>query len=156
MSITKRLLDVARSNLTDFRDAFSTDRLRDLLSSDDKDPEVEKESEETIGKKAGRRAREFKDAAEEAWDRAYENARNRAGVRGEPPSDPAADRRRWYKALGVEQGADLKTVRTAYRKLQLQYHPDRFANDPDKQAAATEVTRKLNEAYNGLRRFLRE
>ena len=156
MSITKRLLDVARSNLTDFRDAFSTDRLRDLLRSDKEDPEIEKEVDETIGKKAGRRAREFKDAAEEAWERAYENARNRAGVRGEPSADPAADRRRWYNDLEVAQGSDLKTVRKAYRKLTLQYHPDRFANDPDKQKAATEVTRKLNEAYNGLRRYLGE
>jgi DnaJ-domain-containing protein 1 len=156
VSITKRLLDVARSNLTDFRDAFSSDRLRELLRSDKEDPEVEKEVEETIGKKAGRRAREFKDAAEEAWERAYENARNRAGVRGEPSADPAADRRRWYNALQVPQGSDLATVRKAYRKLTLQYHPDRFANDPDKQKAATEVTRKLNEAYNGLRRYLGE
>ena len=155
MSITRRLLDVARANLSDFRDAFSTDRLRDLLTSDQTDAEAEKEVDETIGKKAGRRARDFKDAAEDAWDRAYENARNRAGVRGEPPTDPAADRRRWYKALDVEQGADLATVRKAYRKLLLQYHPDRFANDPDKQKAATEVTRKLTEAYNGLRRYLR-
>ena len=153
MSITKRLLDVARSNFTDFREAFSSDRLRDLLKSD-KDPEVEKEIEETVGKKAGRRAREFKDAAEEAWERAYENARNRAGVRGEPSADPAADRRRWYNALGVPQGSDLPTVRKAYRKLTLQYHPDRFANDLDKQKAATEVTRKLNEAFNGLKRYL--
>jgi hypothetical protein len=35
-----------------------------------------------------------------------------------------------------------------------QYHPDRFANDPEKQKVATEVARKLTEAYNGLTRFL--
>ena len=94
------------------------------------------------------------DAAEEAWERAYDNARARAGVRGEPPSDPAADRKRWYKTLEVEPGADLKTVRRAYRKALLQYHPDKFANDPEKQKVATEVTRRLTEAYNGLSRYL--
>jgi DnaJ-domain-containing protein 1 len=154
VSIGKRLIDLARSNLTDFREALSTDNLRDLLSRDEKDPEVEKEVEETIGKKAGRKARKFKDAAEDAWERAYENARQRAGVRGEPSADPAADRRRWYNALGVAHGSDLKVVRKAYRKLLLQYHPDRFENEPEKQKAATEVTRKLTEAYNGLRRYL--
>lgn len=153
MSISKRLLDVARSNLTDFRDAFSSDRLRDLLNGEP-DPEIEREVDETLGKKAGRRARRVKDAAEDAWEKAYENARRRAGVRGEPPTDPAADRRRWYKTLEVEPGADLKTVRRAYRRLLLQYHPDRYANDPDKQKAATEVTRRLTEAYNGLTRYL--
>lgn len=155
MTIGKRLLHLARSNLTDFRDAFSTDGLRDLLTRDEADPETpEEEPDTTIGKKAGRQARKFKDAAEVAWERAYENARQRAGVRGEPMGDPLADRKRWYRTLELDPGADLKTVRRAYRKLLLKYHPDRFANEPEKLAVATEVTRKLTEAYNGLQRYL--
>jgi DnaJ-domain-containing protein 1 len=156
MSIGKRLVNLARSNLTDFREAFDRDRLRDLLTSKKEEPveEVEPESDESIGSKAGRNARRFKDAAEEAWERAYENARKRAGVRGEPPRDPVADRKRWYRTLEVEPGADLKEIRRAYRKLMLQYHPDRHANDPEKYKVATEVTRKLTEAYNGLTRYL--
>ena len=61
-----------------------------------------------------------------------------------------------YEILGLSKTASDDDIRKAYRKLTLQYHPDRFANDPDKQKAATEVTRKLNEAYNGLRRYLGE
>ncbi|MCR9163261.1 MAG: J domain-containing protein [Nannocystaceae bacterium] len=163
MSIGKRLLDLARANVTDFRDAFSSDALRDLLNSDgESEAAVEPEESTTsgdaeggsVGKKAGRRARMFKDAAEEAWERAYEKARTGAGVRGAPPTDPVADRKRWYKTLEVEPGADLRTVRKAYRKLLLQYHPDRHASDPEKYKAATEVTRRLTEAYNGLTRYL--
>lgn len=159
MSIGKRLVDLARSNLTDFRSAFDRDHLRDLLSSD----KAAEESEDTtqappaggsVGARAGRRARVVKDAAEEAWERAYENAKNRAGVRGDPPSDPAADRRAWYKTLELQPGADLKAVRRSYRKLLLQYHPDKFATQPEKQKVATEVTRRLTEAYNGLTRYL--
>lgn len=161
MSIGKRLIDLARSNLTDFRSAFDRDHLRDLLTSR-REPEAEAEEEapapeadgESVGSKAGRQARKFKDAAEDAWERAYESAKARAGVRGEPPSDPAGDRRRWYKDLELQPGADLKTVRRAYRRAMLQYHPDKFANDPEKQKAATEVTRRLTEAYNGLTRYL--
>jgi DnaJ-domain-containing protein 1 len=153
MSIGKRLIDLARSNITDFRDAFGSDRLRELLNTQP-EPEIEPELDESIGSKAGKRARRFRDAAEEAWEKAYENARNRAGVRGAPPSDPAGDRRRWYRDLELEPGADLKTVRKAYRRLLVKYHPDRHANDPDKLKAATEVTRKLTEAYNGLQRYL--
>lgn len=157
MSIGKRLIDLARSNLTDFRSAFDRDQLRDLLTSR---PEPEEPSEEadddaeSVGTKAGRSARKVRDAAEDAWERAYESAKARAGVRGEPPADPAADRRRWYKTLEVPPGSDLKTVRRAYRKALLQYHPDKFATDPDKQKAATEITRRLTEAYNGLTRYL--
>ena len=164
MSIGKRLLDLARANVTDFRDAFSSDALRDLLNSErEPEPEVPPEESTTagspgspgsVGAKAGRRARQFKDAAEEAWERAYEKARTGAGVRGAPPSDPAADRKRWYRTLELEPGADMRTVRKAYRKLLLQYHPDRHANDPEKYKVATEVTRRLTEAYNGLTRYL--
>ena len=45
-------------------------------------------------------------------------------------------------------------MRKAYRRLLTKYHPDKFANDPEKLKAATEVTRKLTEAYNGLMRYL--
>jgi len=163
VSIGKRLLDLARSNVTDFRDAFSSDALRDLLNSDQTvdDPiESEPAPDEsttkggTTGAKAGRRARRFKDAAEDAWERAYENARAKAGVRGDPPSDPLAQRKLWYRTLEVDSDADLRAVRKAYRKQLLQYHPDRHASDPEKYKAATEVTRRLTEAYNGLTRYL--
>lgn len=146
MSIAKRFIDVARANLTDFREAISTDRLRDLLNGET----VEPEDDNTIGRRAGRRVREVRDAAEDAWQKAYENARTRAGARGNAPVDAMSERRRWYRTLEVEPGADLQTVRRAYRKLMLQYHPDRYANDPEKLSVATEVTRKLTEAYNGL------
>lgn len=161
MSIGKRLLDLARSNVTDFRDAFSSDALRDLLNSDrDSDVSVEPEPSDdgtkggTTGAKAGRQARRFKDAAEDAWERAYENARAKAGVRGDPPSDPLAQRKQWYRTLEVDSDADLRAVRKAYRKQLLKYHPDRHASDPEKYKAATEVTRRLTEAYNGLTRYL--
>lgn len=162
MSIGKRLLDLARANVTDFRDAFSSDALRDLLNSErEPEPEASEPAPDestarggTPGAKAGRRVREFKDAAEEAWERAYEKTRARAGVRGDPPSDPVSDRKRWYRTLELEPGADMRTVRKAYRKLLLQYHPDRHASDPKKYKAATEITRRLTEAYNGLTRYL--
>lgn len=87
--------------------------------------------------------------AVDAWERALASARARAGER---PSDPAAERKRWYETLEVEPGADLETVRRAYREALLRYHPDGFVNDPEKHAAATEVTRRLTEAYEGLSR----
>lgn len=164
MSIGKRLLDLARASLTDFRTAFDRDEDRELLDAEReaaRDAEAQRDrdgpdspEDSTVGARAGRSARRFKDAAEEAWDRAFEAARARAGVRGGPPSDPAADRRRWYKTLELEPGVDLQQVRRAYRRLMKQYHPDRFANDPEKLEVATAVTRKLTEAYNGLTELL--
>lgn len=161
MSIGKRLLDLARASITDFRMAFDRDEDRELLDesrdppkSEDAPPPDADPGDSTVGARAGRGARKIKDAAEEAWDRAFEAASARAGVRGAPPSDAAADRRRWYKTLELEPGADLQQVRRAYRRLMKQYHPDRFANDPAKLEVANAVTRKLTEAYNGLTELL--
>lgn len=161
MSIGKRLLDLARASVTDFRLAFERDEDRDLLDAQreatraaEAQAEGDPGDSTTVGGRAGRSARRFKDAAEEAWERAFETARARAGVHGAPPIDPAAQRRRWYKTLEIEPGTDLPQVRRAYRRLMKQYHPDRFANDPDKLEVATAVTRKLTEAYNGLTEFL--
>lgn len=153
MSIGKRLVDLARSELGNFRKAFDSDTLRDLLSAEDVAEEAV-DGEVSVGSKAGRAARTVRTAAEVAWERAYQQARQKAGVRGEPISDPAADRRKWYDALDLKPGADVKMVRRAYRKQLLKFHPDKFASDPEKQKAATEVTRKLTEAYNGLTRYL--
>ncbi len=56
------------------------------------------------------------------------------------------DYKDYYKILGVERSADADEVRKAYRKLALQYHPDR--NPGDKQAE--ERFKDINEAYQVL------
>ncbi len=49
----------------------------------------------------------------------------------------------YYGILGIAPTADLAEMRAAYRKLALEYHPDRNQDDP----AATEKMREINEAY---------
>jgi curved DNA-binding protein CbpA len=46
------------------------------------------------------------------------------------------------------------TVRKSYRRLLKQYHPDKFAKDPEKYKAATEVARNITAAYDGLSTLL--
>ncbi|HKK31256.1 MAG TPA: molecular chaperone DnaJ, partial [Alphaproteobacteria bacterium] len=55
--------------------------------------------------------------------------------------------RDYYSVLGVERGADEKTLKSAYRKLAMEYHPDR--NPGDKEAEAK--FKELNEAYDVLK-----
>ncbi len=60
----------------------------------------------------------------------------------------------YYANLEIPYGADLETVKKAYRKLMKQYHPDKFSGDPEKQKIATEITKRLNEAYQALEKYL--
>ena len=52
----------------------------------------------------------------------------------------------YYKILGLERSASADEVRKAYRKLAMQYHPDR--NPGDKQSE--EKFKDINEAYQVL------
>jgi molecular chaperone DnaJ len=53
----------------------------------------------------------------------------------------------FYELLGVERGADEAEIKKAYRKLAMQYHPDR--NPGDK--TAEQKFKELSEAYDILR-----
>lgn len=52
-------------------------------------------------------------------------------------------KRDYYEILGVARDVDTPTLKSAYRKLALQYHPDRNPNDP----AAAESFKEASEAY---------
>jgi hypothetical protein len=54
---------------------------------------------------------------------------------------------RAYATLGVAPGAPLDEVRKRYRALVRQWHPDRFARDPQGQAEAAIRMRAINDAF---------
>lgn len=53
----------------------------------------------------------------------------------------------YYEMLGVERSADHGTIKKAYRKLAMQYHPDRNPGDEDAEHRFKEVS----EAYDILK-----
>ena len=52
----------------------------------------------------------------------------------------------YYQVLGISRNASADEIRKAYRKLAMQYHPDRNAGD----AQAEERFKEINEAYQVL------
>ncbi len=57
-----------------------------------------------------------------------------------------ADKRDYYEVLGVDKSADEDTIKKAYRKLAMKYHPDRNQGDKEAEAKFKEAT----EAYDVL------
>lgn len=55
------------------------------------------------------------------------------------------ERQDYYELLGVSRGAPQSEIKKAYRKLALEYHPDR-----NKSAGAEAKFKKINEAYEIL------
>ena len=51
-----------------------------------------------------------------------------------------------YKTLGVSKNATQEEIKKAYRKLAVQYHPDKTGNDPVLEGKFKEI----NEAYETL------
>lgn len=108
------------------------------------------------------RAARTKAAADDAFRRVKEQAARGGGSSGSsssgsaprpPRGSNAVQLTEWYKQLDVTPGADLAEIKSAYRKMMRKYHPDLQA-DPNKKRAATELTMRVNQAYNGLVEYL--
>ncbi len=52
----------------------------------------------------------------------------------------------FYQILGLNQSADSTQIRTSYKRLAMQYHPDRNPGNPQ----AEEMFKAINEAYHIL------
>ena len=54
-----------------------------------------------------------------------------------------------YEILGVKPGASQDEIKSAYRKLIKQYHPDQFGDNPLKNLAQEKMI-EINKAYEKL------
>ena len=121
-----------------------------------------------VHKERDERAAKAKQAADEAFRRVKEQAARGPAPGGTSsssstsssstsgwgrPPRPGSDEAKvadWYKTLDLRPGADLAEIKSAYRKLMRKYHPDLHGATPQKQKAATELSMRVTQAYNGL------
>jgi len=80
------------------------------------------------------------------------NARRSGSARAAPPQDSRLAG--YFANLEVPYGADLETVRRAWRKMLKKYHPDLHGDDPEKRRVANELTAELTKAYRELEKAL--
>jgi len=61
----------------------------------------------------------------------------------------AVSEERYYAVLGLQSGADFVAIKKTYRKLSMQYHPDKVAHLGDEfKAVAEEKMKEINAAYD--------
>ncbi len=64
-------------------------------------------------------------------------------------ANSASSEERYYGTLGLETGADFAEIKKAYRKLSMQYHPDKVAHLGDEfKGVAEEKMKEINVAYD--------
>ena len=57
----------------------------------------------------------------------------------------------YYKVLGVDKSATDDQIKSAYRKLAMKYHPDKFSTaSEEEKKKAEEQFKEINQAYNVL------
>ncbi|MBR1786006.1 MAG: molecular chaperone DnaJ [Paludibacteraceae bacterium] len=62
-----------------------------------------------------------------------------------------AEKRDYYEVLGVQKNATAEEIKKAYKKMALQWHPDRHVNDSEAdKKAAEEKFKEAAEAYDVL------
>jgi len=69
-----------------------------------------------------------------------------------PPEELRAD----FKYLNVPFGADAELCKIEYKKLLKIHHPDRHAGNENNYKKATEISAKLNAAWDRIEKWRRE
>ena len=60
-----------------------------------------------------------------------------------------------YEVLGVKPGASQEEIKSAYRKLVKQYHPDQYGDNPLKNLAEEKLA-EINKAYDMIKIIMKE
>jgi DnaJ-domain-containing protein 1 len=166
MSISKRLIDLARANLNALLEKSGGSTNVDELTDDELEAELERRRDRRRREESERRDREAAERAarERAAQRPSPSARpprpsSSARPRTPPPASPPSPSkerrlRELYAQLEVPYGAPFDDVKKSFRRLMRKYHPDLHVGNPTKHKTATQLTMSLTQAYNEIEQIL--
>jgi len=105
-----------------------------------------------LAAEARQKERERREQAAKAQAEAERAARSgyRSGMGASRPSGPPEDVVSAFRTLGLPLGASAPQIKAAYKRLLMQYHPDRNSDTPEKLKRATEISADINAAYQRL------
>ena len=87
-----------------------------------------------------------------AYDQRSIAAKYQAGYRAAARAEEVAEEK-YYAILGLAPGASFAEIKTAYRKLSMQYHPDKVGHlGAEFKKVAEEKMKEINNAYEYLKR----
>lgn len=161
MGVGKRFLELARGNLNTLLERAAKSEL-EARTDDELTAELQRRRSSENAQLEERRRAIAMEAAAKARGQRREKERDRT----EPPKKrstmPAeglgrAHRlRALYTELGVKPGSSHDEVKSAYRALMRQHHPDRHAGNAQEQKGASARAAKITTAYAELERLLDE
>jgi DnaJ like chaperone protein len=87
-----------------------------------------------------------------AYDQRSIAAKYKAGFRAAAQTEEFSEEK-YFAVLGLAQGASFTEIKTAYRKLSMQYHPDKVGHLGEEfKKVAEEKMKEINNAYEFLKR----
>jgi hypothetical protein len=125
------------------------DELNDFLNKDMSDSE--RRDRDAQRKAQNERSREY---AQQRPGQGYSGAGPRQQTNPRPSAWPPQGLVNDYRVFELPVGTKLPEVKSSYKKILKEFHPDRHAGNPEMLKKATEYSAKVNDAYQRIEHYL--
>jgi curved DNA-binding protein CbpA len=123
------------------------DELNDFLNKDLSDSDRRERDDSRRSQAEAQRAREY--AAKNA-----QSGSSHSYGQTRPSNGPSQGLVNDYRVFDLPVGTKLPQVKTVYKKILMEFHPDRHAGNPEMLKKSTEYSSKVNAAYQRIEHYL--